>query len=120
LSYRLCLRATMLVARGSAASSVFRRLRVLYARRSRLVHKGDSADFESVTHLQQYLMCAVPSMARLSSLAGGYTSAIQLLDGAAFARDPVLEELFDFAGWWSYVDVPTVLNADPKPRGRFR
>lgn len=120
LSYRLALRGALLVATGDDTTLVHKRLRSIYGRRSKVVHEAQDADFATVTHLQQYLMRALPSMVELLNSAGGYEKAIALIDESVFAVQPELMALMDASpDWWSYVDVAACFASDPLPRGRF-
>jgi hypothetical protein len=60
---------------------------------------------EVVIRLQQFLMRAIPSMARLIELTGSHAAAIQALDRAPYVRSPELEGVLEADGWWNFVDV---------------
>ncbi len=55
--------------------------------------------------LQQYLMRALPSMAKLVAETGNHAKAIAALDQSAFVSVPSVAQLLEQPQWWSYVDV---------------
>ncbi len=110
ITYRLCQRASLLVTSGDNAVRTMARIKKLYGARSRLVHDGKTPTLETVTHLQQYMMRAIPSLARLSEACGGIKPALTVLDRAPFERDSRLDALVALGeeSWWSKVDVVTI------------
>ncbi|ROR37807.1 hypothetical protein EDD39_5962 [Kitasatospora cineracea] len=107
LNFRLSQRAAFLVSNGPASHRVMVRMKDLYGARSSLVHGGRKASPDAVTKLQQFMMRAIPSMARLSEVAGGFKGANQILDKAPFGLDPILRDVVSPKGeaWWARVDV---------------
>lgn len=110
LSHRLSNRAALLVARGSEAREISSIVKRWYTIRSKLVHDAVTPDPADVVHFQQFLMRAIPSMARLIQLTGSHQNAIAALDDAPYERSGQLDSLFEPDGWWNYVDVLTALD----------
>ena len=106
LTERLATRGAILVEVDDTVA-VYERLRALYGLRSKLVHGGEDPEESEVVRLQQFMMRALPTMARLAELTGSYAAAVKSLDQASLKRPPVLDELFVGDGWWDRVDVPT-------------
>lgn len=113
LRHRLSQRAAMLVARGAEAKTLYGFVRGWYDIRSSLVHDAKHPDPEVPVRFDQFLMRAIPSMARLSELVGSHSKAVQVLDDALFERAPELDRLFDETGWWNYVDVLEAFKRPP-------
>jgi Apea-like HEPN len=104
LTTKFATRGTHLVCQGDGATELFGRLRKIYAARSNVVHRGRPADFSAVTHLQQFLMRAIPSMMKLCADTGGHTNALAALDSASFVPTPSVAALMGQGSWWSFVD----------------
>jgi len=112
LSHRMSTRGALLVERDKP-EEVYRLLKSWYGMRSKLVHQGERPSHEKVIRFQQFLMRAIPSMARLTQSLGSYNRAIEALDLAPFRRQEELDGLFtDEPAWWRRVDV---LEAQNKP-----
>lgn len=106
LTHRMSQRGALLVESGQRSMEVYSRVKGWYGTRSRLVHAGVMPTDEPVIRLQQFLMRAIPSMARLCSSTGAYQSAVQALDDAAFYPHSARNALFeDDPSWWRYVNV---------------
>lgn len=116
ISYRLCLRATRLCRGGE---DLFKALRALYARRSKIVHGGEGATRENVTHLQQALMRLIPSVAALTQECGSYERAIAILDALAFGAEQVEPRTVASSGWWSYVPIEACLTSPAAEAGVY-
>jgi hypothetical protein len=110
LSHRLSQRAALLVARGSEARKVYSVVKGWYDLRSKLVHDAVSPDAAAVVRFQQFLMRAIPSLARLIELTGSHKDALAILDDAPYVRSVHLDSLFEADGWWNYVDVLEALE----------
>jgi hypothetical protein len=110
LRHRLSQRGALLVARGAEAREVYRLLKGWYDDRSKLVHDAVVPTAELVVRFQQFLMRAIPSMVRLTQLAGSHENAIRALDEASFDGSAQLDGLFDENGWWSFVDLMKALE----------
>ena len=106
LSFRLSLRGAMLTANAADTQpAIFERLRKLYSERSKVVHAGAEASFESATHLQQFLMRAIPAMVALVQNCGSFRSGIEALDSSVLGADEPVRAVQMPGNWWSYVDV---------------
>ncbi|QKW20480.1 hypothetical protein HUT16_16645 [Kitasatospora sp. NA04385] len=111
LTFRLSQRGALLTSKGEPSYKVAKRLKSIYASRSRLVHNGKEPDIADITRLQQFMMRAIPSIARLSSTCSSYKGALEALDSAPFFRIPEIDDLFSpegESGWWEKVDIPAI------------
>lgn len=105
LVHRLSQRAALLVAQGTEAKEIYSIVKQWYKVRSKLIHEAVSPDTVTVVRFQQYLMRAIPSMARLIELTGSHRAALTVLDDAAYDRSEHLDALFEPGSWWNYCDV---------------
>ncbi len=108
LRHRMSQRGALLVAFDDDARRVYNSLSESYKIRSKLFHRGREPQEQAVIWLQQYLMRAIPSMAKLATLVGSHDNAIRVLDDAAFHKAPELHRVLQSDKWWSFVDVPSI------------
>lgn len=120
LTTKFATRGTHLVCQGEGAMELFDRLKKIYAARSNVVHQGRPADFSAVTHLQQFLMRAIPSMMKLCADTGGRARALAALDSASFVPSPSVAALMGQGSWWSFVDAAACVATAVPPDWRHQ
>lgn len=100
LSLRLALRGCHLLGyQADDRDRLFRQLRTAYDSRSKLVHEGIVPPVDQLLGLLGFLLNAVPSLARLITIAGGRKSALRLLDACPIDRGQEIQTLSE-PGWW--------------------
>lgn len=104
LSHRMAQRIAHLLTAGHGGADIYRKAKVWYDTRSRLVHEGQKADEEIVSDFLTHLRVAVPAMLRLILQCNGHRRALEILDEACFADpEPLLELASDpVDAWWRF------------------